>query len=267
MNRITNNENVTTLIKLQPGPPIDFEIFKGETAYGAGTEVDTALKILVDDLQIHLFGFINNRFTRLFIIQVDADVTAGIDNQGNAIQLVLDGEDIVLKNWTIPYSVIGEPPEEVAATLEDLVSSLLSQFLTFEPFAPIEIPPFDINGDGVYDLAVTMDDILPEIPKSTAADSPHKAIGIYASLGQPTNPPPAPAISVGLRDSYLPTPEELKAGKLPYMVFDLGGISGLEYQFQVGQQPVEPLEIRRFLQTAKRLPALGRQARGSRPCA
>ncbi len=237
MNRITNNENVTTLIKLQPGKPLDFEIFKGETAYGTGTEVDTALKILVDDLQIHLFGFINNRFTRLFIIQVDAEVTAGIDNQGNAIQLVLDGEDIVLKDWAVPYSVIGEPPEEVAATLEELVGGLLGQFLTFDPFAPIEIPPFDLNGDDIPDLAINMDGIYPELPKSTAEDSSHKAIGIYASLGTPTTPPPAPESRVSVRESYLPTPEALEAGKLPYLVFDLGRVSGLQYQFQVDNGP------------------------------
>ncbi len=256
--KLTHNENVPTILKLEPSSPIDFAIlepdeYTGEDAlFGDGVTADIALKVLIDDLKMNIYGLVEERYVRTFTLVVDVEVLAGINADDNMIEILFGLNNVTLSNFRVTYSILGENPDDVAANVESLISGVLGQ-IPLDPIEPIEIPGFDINGDDVEDLYLNIADIAAEMPKVVGGPSEYFAMYIYAGLDlqnmrkslMMTQPFDA-RISARAIEKFVPDIQQLRQGMKPWVRLDLDGLDmdngnrHLEYSFAVDRHGWTP---------------------------
>ncbi len=259
-NLLTHDENVPLVIRLEPGDPIDFAILDGETAFPTTPGVNIALEARIRDLKLHFYALVDERFMRMFTMQVDIVATFGIDNQDSAIQPVFGLDNVRLApdpenpadthpHFRVPYSVLGVPPAEVGTQLEGMIASVIGQ-IPLDPFDAIEIPGFDINGDDVEDLFLNIEDIAPEMPKGDVEE--YYALYAYVSLvmnsrGLPPSPPTLANTEVFVEESFNPTTEQfVKEGMKPWIRLALSGKDAdhgsefLEWSFKLDNKGWSP---------------------------
>ncbi|RJO64139.1 MAG: hypothetical protein C4523_18830 [Myxococcales bacterium] len=245
INYYTHGEDVASAIMLEPGEqPPDFTILDGATAFPETPEVDVGLRISIRDLKLNVYGLVEERFLRLFTLQTDITITAGLDTMDFSIQPIFGLDNVVLSNFRVPYSILSADPAEMAESLEGLIGGLLSQ-IPLDPLEPIELPGIDIDSDGVYDLFIQLQMAAPEVPKSTGAPTEYSGLVIYAELlqsaggGRPV-PPFVAETDAEVVDVFMPTAEEyVQEGRLPAATLALSGLDAdrsanrLEYQFAI----------------------------------
>ena len=242
VHKLTHRANAPLAIKLEPGDPIDFGIRDGAELFPETPGVDLGLEVHVNDMKLNFYGLVEDRFVRMFTMQINADVALGIDNQASAIQIVFGLENVLLSNFRVPFSILGEDPEAIAVGLEDLIGSAL-ELIPLDPIEPIEIPGFDLTGDGVEDLYIDIQTLAPEMPKLTTSPTEYKAIYVYASID---DQPPARSLSAettaDVIGSFNPTAQELRDGKRPWISLALSGVdhdggdANLEYSFSIDKR-------------------------------
>jgi len=215
----SHEQEVPVLIKLAPTkqtePTVDFRIASSDAAFPnpEDPDVDSALVIFLDDIAINIYGFVDERYVRMFELLTDIEITAGLQTEGgNSITPIFGLNNVKLTNMSVPFSVQDLPPEDLAATLEGLIGGLLGQ-IPLDPFEPIKIPGFSllentlsctgdpacqnvdpdllcsggicVDADGKpYDpqeLFVDLQSISPEIPKDSQGYA-HRMLVAYANL-------------------------------------------------------------------------------------
>jgi hypothetical protein len=247
----THNENPPWILALEPGPPIDFKILDHDAAYpydpenpeASDNNAETALKIIIKDLKLNFYSLVEDRQVRLFTLEIDVEVTAGLELMGAEITPVLDANSIKLINYRIPFSAVGTPPAEAAAKFDAFISGLLGTLLgdALSGIGGFEIPGFDLTDDGVEDMFIDIQSIMPEIPKGGGE---YSALYVYAGLRFASGAAPTPAFRAETRadiiDQHLPMPENfLDENDQPTLVLALsgtdaeGGDGHLEYQYSM----------------------------------
>lgn len=241
INIYTGGGNIAWKLGLEPGPPIDFEILDGATAYPETPDlVDLALKVKIRDLSLHFYGLVEGRLVRMFTLMIDADVLAGLDAQGNKIEIQFDSNSISVENYRITYSIDGTPPDVGAQKFADLIGGIVDNLLgdLLGGFDPIEIPCFDINSDDVEDLCIDIQTIAPEDKKNGIDE--YEGLYVYAALATAGSKKSGfrAETHADLVDSFMPTRDQYVIDHLkPSLILELsgrdadGGDRYLEYSY------------------------------------
>lgn len=128
-------------IRITPQNPPDFEL--GDNVVNDG-DIDEPLVLLQwDDLDVHMYGFIQERFARMFTLRIDMELPVAITPDGDDAVLPVFGEfEEAFDNMRVLDDDLVDADEE---TFEELVPMLLGfavPELMDELDDPIELPSF-----------------------------------------------------------------------------------------------------------------------------
>lgn len=267
INKLIHSENPPMYIKLSPGlKPIDFSIHNATEVFSAEVmaahpTLQSGLGIHIKDFNINFLMLLENRLMRFLTLEVDIDVIAGLGSSvdaatgGTVIDIALDKNNLKISNMRVPFTILGEsaadrpnpndptkPYSGIISNLSGLIGVAMGQIPM--DIKPIAIPAFDINGDQVNDLAIRIQSLSAEIPKTAGTPTEYKALGVYAQLvslmGAKLSPIPTGLETYAvLSRSFIPTAIEQKQGALPSLTLALSGrdadgqTDNLEYQYAV----------------------------------
>jgi len=269
LKKYSHKQEVPVLIKLSPTkqtePTADFRIASSSAAFPdpEDPDVDSALVIFLDDISINIYGFVDERYVRMFELLTDIEVTAGLLTEGgNSITPIFGLENVKLLDMRVPFSVQDLPPEELASTLEGLIGGLLGQ-IPLDPFEPILIPGFSVlentlacgdnaacvavnpdllcsggicvDADGnPYDpqeLYIDLQSISPEIPKDSQGYA-YRMLVAYANLRwesargamEPEEYVFESETYADIAEIFMPTVDQIVKERMrPVVTLDIGG--------------------------------------------
>ena len=237
---ITSDRRAPVAIALRPQQAPVFTL-------GAGGMADPLLKIGLSDLRVDFYGFIEERFVRLFTLGLDLnvglDLTVTMDDMGRpALQPVLTGIDqgSVTARAT-NTDLLQEEPRALAGGLVGLIDLAIGQVTGAIGAVPLpEIQGFSIEGLQIERVQTNQDDFF----------------AIFGTLARAQgNPPPAPApdglggrarraavaTSARIVDIDVPPAEVIRAaaiagtmepGSVPTVTLEVSG-SGIEWSYRV----------------------------------
>ncbi len=186
INDLTHGEEVPAKLLIQPMEPIKFIIGEGKfetDAEGKIKLIQPNLTILIPRMRINIYGLIEERVIRLFTIETDIEVAAGLQvaDDSTSITPVLGENPIQLKNMSVPFSILGESEEDIKKLIENLIGTAMG-FIPMDSLSqPIGLPPLDLNGDDVADLTLKIQNITGDGPKNNPPTE-FQMLSIYAEL-------------------------------------------------------------------------------------
>lgn len=248
LGNIIENRRAPLYLSLRPTTPLRFTI-------GAGTATDSLLHILVQDLRIDFYAFIEERYVRIFTVSADLNVGLGLaftrDQNGNpALQPIISGIDkSSIKLRVNNTDILHEDPDTLARALSSLIDVAVGQLTGAIPTVSLPtLQGFGIDGLSVRRVQTQQDDfigIYGSIVKQAAG------LGLFAADWVPPARPARPIdataevvdVSVPpgdvIREAVLTGRRE--AGALPAVTLRLGG-QGADPTTLATLAPLAPLE-------------------------
>lgn len=190
LGNIVENRRAPLYLSLRPTTPLRFTL-------GAGTAEDSLLHILVQDLRIDFYAFIEERYVRIFTVSADLNVGFGLaftrDQNGNpALQPVISGIDKSSIQLRVSNTdLLQEDPDQLARALASLIDIAVGQLTGAIPTVSLPtLQGFGLDGLSVRRVETQQDDfvaIYGSIVKQAAG------LGLFAA---DTVPPARPALAI-----------------------------------------------------------------------
>ncbi|MFU8802533.1 MAG: MYXO-CTERM sorting domain-containing protein [Bradymonadaceae bacterium] len=227
-----SNAAIYLIVAPQKAPDVVF----GEnrvSEQGNNLVVDDGLITLEwDDLDVHFYGFVLERFTRLFTLRADVRLPVALvpDGDGSIIPAIGDIENALTNMRPSNYEILGEDPQRLIDLLPTLMGLAIPALMD-SLSDPIELP--ELMG---YRLVIG--------PEDMRGVDENEFLGIFADL----EPVPPSAYRVAL--TTLVTHHEVELGRRtqtgierPRVLLDVMGVNTavgpvssdeMEYSYRVG---------------------------------
>ncbi len=154
-------------LAVRPQEPPTFEI-----GSSAG---ETLLTITLPNAQIDFYVFSQERYIRF--MTYETDLVIGVNLSVMDGQIVPEIVGVTPTNSSVLNSeILTENPDSLAMTIETVLT-MFAGMLT-SGISPIDLPPIDVNGDGVTDISIQ----VPEGGLRGVDDSGEEFLGIFANL-------------------------------------------------------------------------------------
>ena len=230
LGNLVENRRAPLYLSLRPTTPLRFTL-------GAGTAEDSLLHIVVQDLRIDFYAFIEERYVRIFTVSADLNVGLGLaftrDQNGNpALQPVISGIDKrSIKLSVSNTDLLQEDPDQLARALSSLIDIAVGQLTGAIPTVSLPtLQGFGLDGLSVRRVETQQDDfvaIYASIVKQAAG------LGLFAAESVP---PARPALAIEataeVADVSVPPGDVIREavradrpepGALPAVTLRLGG--------------------------------------------
>ncbi|MCC6521803.1 MAG: hypothetical protein IT373_04010 [Polyangiaceae bacterium] len=152
-----------------------------EVHFGNGTDLatDPLIRVTAKQMVFDFYIWSLDRFVRAFSASLDLDVPVNLVVTPDGLQPVID--QIGVSNGVVTTSLLREDPTKIAASLQDLLGSMVGQFIGGA------IPPVDLNGS-LASLGLTL--VIPDTVDGQGSPGLRKLskgsdsfLGIFAALG------------------------------------------------------------------------------------
>ncbi|HEX2569406.1 MAG TPA: hypothetical protein VH877_07585 [Polyangia bacterium] len=160
LGNIVENRRAPLYLSLRPTTPLQFTL-------GAGTAQDSLLHVLVQDLRIDFYAFVEERYVRIFTVSADLNVGLGLtftrDQNGNpALQPIISGIDKnSIKLRVSNTDLLQEDPDKLARALSSLIDIAVGQLTGAIPTVSLpSLQGFGLDGLSVTRVQTQQDDFL-----------------------------------------------------------------------------------------------------------
>lgn len=238
LGKLTDGQDVPMMIALRPKDAPQIIIGKGTTKKVNGEEVpdDPLITIVMKNVSIDFYAFIEERYSRLFSLKTDINLPLSLkfDAARNTVQPVLASLQTVVSNIDAQNSeMLAENPQIVADLLDAIIG--LVQPILASVLAPIELPT--VNG---FKLSIRD---ARGVVKYAAPAPGYEHLALFANLELQAAPDRVLVDTAAtLADGYVPRLAEL-AGPThvrPFATLDVQGLGlrhlgfkGYEFSFRV----------------------------------
>ena len=184
LGNIIENRKAPVALTIRPEQPLIFTIGKGGAA-------DPLLKIGATDLRIDFYGFLEERFVRLFTMAIDLqiglDLAVTMDKDGKpAIAPMISGIDSKSVQVRVTNTdLLAEDPKKLAKTLLSLIDIAVGQLGGgIKPIALPSLMGFTLDGLQIRRVQTTEDDFLgilgtlKQDPKAMPFPLPEDMVGV-----------------------------------------------------------------------------------------
>lgn len=259
---LLGKESAAVAVSMRPGTkPVDYSLLAPSTAdFPSSDGIQSEIVQHFRDMNLDFMIFLHERWLRLFSVQVDIDMPYGLSVVSNgtsgesSIAITASFDTLRFSHYRVPFSILGESPEaqsDLDSGMTKAAESMIAEAM--RSAAVLTIPQFtpsllDIDADGTADLAIHIQNIVPEIPKTGGTPTEYKALVIYASIVNTATSKRKSRVAqtttkARLAEVRLPSAAALAKGETPFVRLALsgsdadGGTQFLEYQYQVDDGP------------------------------